>query len=52
MENMDSIRAAVQAAPEDSGARQIGEFVRMIAVASEQAAGIAKWLRERGDGLA
>ena len=40
MENMDEIRAAVEAAPEDSGARQIGEVVLMIAGASEQAAEI------------
>ena len=40
MENMDEIRAAVAAAPEDSGAREIGEVVLMIAGASEQAAEI------------
>ena len=40
MENMDKLRAAVAAAPEDSGARQIGEVVLMIAGASEQAAEI------------
>ena len=40
MGTMDKLRAAVQAAPEDSGARQIGEVVLMIAGASEQAAEI------------
>lgn len=39
-ENMDKIRAAVQAEQAESGARQIGEVVLMVAAASEQAAGI------------
>lgn len=38
--NMEKIRAAVQAEQAESGARQIGEVVLMVAAASEQAAGI------------
>ena len=38
--NMEKIRAAVQAEQADSGARQIGEVVLMVAAASEQAAEI------------
>lgn len=40
MNNMEKIRQKVQAEKTESGARQIGELVLMIAAASEQAAEI------------
>lgn len=40
MNNMEKIRQKVQAEKPESGARQIGEVVLMIAAASEQAAEI------------
>lgn len=40
MEAMNKIRETVQKEPPESGARQIGEVVLMIAAASEQAAEI------------
>ena len=40
MDAMNKIRETVQKQPQESGARQIGEVVLMIAAASEQAAEI------------